>query len=218
MSAIPAPTRGFTPTERFVPPATPTIEDICDRAGAVVNSTSALAGEVADLHDSAISTSVEAEVLHIRELAQTLAAASSTVELLDRLADLGLAWRDIAALAGVSVPAVRKWRQGGASSGPNRIRVAELVALLTWLEEDKLVVDVASWLEIPLAATAPINRLDLLVGARTDLLIESLTGGETPAESILDQFDPGWRGLGNSDFEVFEADDGQRSIRRREGR
>lgn len=215
--SIPAPTEGLTPTERLVPPATPTIQDLCDLADEVVTTTSALAGEVAQLHTSAVSSSADAEGLRIEQKAQTL-TGRPLADLLDRLADRGLAWRDIAAIAGVSVPAVRKWRQGSSASGPNRLRVARLVALLDWLEQEKLVNEVASWLEVPLVATAPVTRLDLLIGEREDLVIASLTGGETPAETLLDQFDPEWRVRYRSDFEVFEADDGQRSIRRRDAR
>src|SRR4051812_29855046 len=105
---IPAPTEGLTPTERLVPPATPTIQDLCNRAGAVVTTTSALAGKVAELHTSAVSSSADAESLRIGHQAQAL-AGRPLADLLDRLAGTGLAWRDIAALAGVSVPALRKW-------------------------------------------------------------------------------------------------------------
>ncbi len=217
MTTIPAPTEGLTPTERLVPPETPTIQNLCDRAGAVLNTTSALAGELANLHISAVSTSADAEALRIDNRAQSL-AARPMVEMLDRLADTGLAWRDIAALAGVSVPAVRKWRQGGTASGPNRLQIARLVALVDWLEDEKFVTDVASWLEVPLVAAVPVTRLDLLISRREDLVIASLTGDETPAEALLDQFDAEWRNRDRSDFEVFEADDGLRSIRRRDSR
>lgn len=217
MTTIPAPTRGLTPTERLVPPETPTIQNLCDRAGAVVNTTSALAGEVAELHTSAVSTSAEAEALRIDQRAQAV-SGRPMMELLQQLADTGLAWRDVAALAGVSVPAVRKWRQGGTASGPNRLRVAKLVVLIDWLEAEKLISDVASWLEVPLMVGVPVSRLDLLVGQRSDLVIASVTGEETAAGDLLDRFDARWRDHSSSDFEVFDADDGLRSIRRREHR
>lgn len=214
MTTIPSPTEGLTTTARLVPPATPTIQELCDRAGSVVNTTTALAGEVANLHSAAVTTSTEVEVLRIRRDAQSL-AGRSMVALLDELAGKGFAWRDIAAVAGVSVPAVRKWRQGGSASGGNRHRVAVVVALVEWLEREKLIDDVASWLEIPLLPPIPVTRLDLLAAQREDLIVASLTGDETPAEAILDDFDPAWRERVASDFEVFEADDGLRSIRRR---
>lgn len=135
--------------------------------------------------------------------------------LLDRLSESGLAWRDIAAIAGVSVPALRKWRKGGAATAENRLRIAFAVALIDWLGRDKVIFDVASWLEIPLDSNAPVSRLDLLVAGREDLIIESVTGSETTGAALLDRFDRGWRVRHRSDFEVFEATDGQRSIRRR---
>lgn len=214
MTTIPSPTEGLTTTARLVPPATPTIQELCDRAGSVVNTTTALAGELADLHSAAVTTSSVAEVLRIEEHAQKL-ATQSMVALLDELAGKGFAWRDIAAVAGVSVPAVRKWRQGGSATGANRLRVATVVALVDWLDREKAIVDVASWLEIPLLPPTPVTRLDLLAAQRDDLIVASLTGDETPAEAILDEFDPAWRERFASDFDVFEADDGLRSIRRR---
>src|SRR5262249_61234902 len=42
------------------------------------------------------------------------------LEMLDELADLGLAWRDIARLIDVSVPAVQKWRRGAGAPGERR--------------------------------------------------------------------------------------------------
>jgi hypothetical protein len=46
-----------------------------------------------------------------------LAATKTPAEVLQQLADLGFAWRDIARLVKVSVPAIQKWRQGQGMSG-----------------------------------------------------------------------------------------------------
>lgn len=87
MTTIPAPTEGLTRTERLVPPATPTMQDFCDLAGAVVNRASVLAGEAAELHTSAGSSSAEAERRRIEHQAQTF-AGHPVADLLGSLADV----------------------------------------------------------------------------------------------------------------------------------
>ena len=88
MTAIPAPTEGLTRTERLVPPATPTIGELCDHAGAMVSHASALAGEVAHLHTRSVSTSAEAERIRLDHQAQMLSGRPLS-DLLDRLAEGG---------------------------------------------------------------------------------------------------------------------------------
>lgn len=60
----------------------------------------------------------------------------------------GLGWSDIARLAGVSVPAVRKWRHGGDISTLRYQNVARLVAFMCLLEEEGIR-DPATWLSLP---------------------------------------------------------------------
>ena len=58
----------------------------------------------------------------------------SSVDMLNELGDLGFAWRDIARMVGVTVPAVQKWRRGERITGPNRLRVARLMAACDFLK------------------------------------------------------------------------------------
>ncbi len=53
------------------------------------------------------------------------AAKGAPADLLSELADLGFSWTSVARIVGVSIPAVRKWRQGDAVSGHNRRRLAQ---------------------------------------------------------------------------------------------
>jgi hypothetical protein len=85
------------------------------------------------------------------------------------------------------------------------------------MSEDKLIDDPASWLEMPLSASAPVSRLDLLVAQRDDLVIRCLTGDEVPPEHLLDEFDPGWRDRYETDFEVFTAGVGRHRGQRQGG-
>ena len=136
--------------------------------------------------------------------------------LLSILADHGMAWRDIARLVGVSVPAIQKWRRGEGITGQNRLRLAGVVALLECLTE-KMVNEPISWLEMPVVSNVSVNAMDLLIADRYDLVLE-LASDEPDLNAdrlgVLDEFDPHWReSRVDSEFEVFEAPDGYLSIR-----
>ncbi len=179
---------------------------LADRVGHLRARTRLFSDDVTHLHQEA-----QLEVWSERARDR---AKSSTQELLAVLSGLGFAWRDIARMAGVSVPAVQKWRRGESSSGESRYRLAQTVALCDMLSENYLISDVASWCEVPIHSEAPLTALDLIAGTREELVIEH-AAAHTTAESILDRFDPEWRQRYRSDFEVFVAPDDQISIRRR---
>ncbi len=132
--------------------------------------------------------------------------------MLTELADLGFAWRDIARMVGVSVPAVQKWRKGEKASGDSRIRVASLLAACDLITRHYMVEEIASWFEMPLSSSAPVTPIVLYAANRADLVFEFASGHVDP-EALLSEFDPSWRERYRSDFEVFEAGDGSRSIR-----
>jgi hypothetical protein len=197
------------------PERTKTVEELLspiERSSTLVNRSWILRNDSLDLHQEIVDNHADiiARDLDVQAHAR---AADGIGALLGQLADAGLAWVDIAALAVVSVPAVRKWRQGGSASGEKLFEVARAVVLLEWLHTEQSIADVASWLEIPLDPAAPIARIDLLKAGRRDLVIRSLVGDETNPTELLDEFDADWRTRFESDFEVFTAADGQRSIR-----
>jgi len=144
--------------------------------------------------------------------ASALRAKSSVATLLAELADLGFAWRDIARLVGVSVPAVQKWRKGEKASGDSRKRLASLLAACDIITDHYMVEEIASWFEVPLSSSAPVTPIDLYADDRADLVFE-FASGHTDSEALLTQFSPEWREQYRSDFEVFEASDGKYSIR-----
>lgn len=197
------PDRTLTIDERLTP---------VERSASLVNRSWVLRSDSNNLHAEIIDGHTELVVEQLEANAQERAKAGTTA-LLAELADHGFAWVDIARLVGVSVPAIRKWRTGGAASSEKLLELTRVVALVDWLRDDKLIADVASWLEVPLSPSAPLTRMDLLQRGAHDLVIRSLVGdGLTPA-AVLDEFEPGWRESYSSDFEVFTAGDGQRSIR-----
>ncbi|WP_221739756.1 hypothetical protein [Arachnia propionica] len=137
---------------------------------------------------------------------------ASVTSMLTELADLGFAWRDIARMVGVSVPAVQKWRKGERASGDSRFRIASLLAACDLITKHYMVDEIASWFEMPLSWSAPVTPITLYSADRADLVFEFASGHADP-EALLSEFDPDWRERYRSDFEVFDAGDGQRSIR-----
>lgn len=138
----------------------------------------------------------------------------SVATLLDDLAyQRGMGWADIAALAGVSVSAVRKWRKGGDASPDSRTRLARIAAFLDVLEEKGLVQEPATWLEmeLPLAPGYFIRPLDLYLEGHEIALID-LAEQRKSMEEVLDETRSDWR-THRSDFDVFEDADGKRAIR-----
>lgn len=181
-------------------------DELAEQAGVLRNATRFLSEDVADVHD---------RVLEIQLDGRTDEAAKRAVtDLLNELAEMGFAWRDIARLVGVTVPAVRKWRQGEPASGPNRRAVARLLAFVDVLRADHLVQDVPSWMEIPLAGSA-IAGLDVYAAGHTNLLLLHAAGHLT-SEEVLDQFKPSWRDESDDRFEIVTAADGASLVRLRQ--
>jgi hypothetical protein len=137
---------------------------------------------------------------------------ASTQEMLNELAGLGFAWRDVARLVGVSVPAIQKWRRGEGTTGENRRKVASLLAACDLVSDHYGIQEVASWFEMPLHLGAPVTPVDLWADDRPDLVFD-FASGHTDSDLILSAWDPQWRDRYRSDFEVFRGGDGQLSIR-----
>ncbi len=134
--------------------------------------------------------------------------------LLDQLSDLGFAWRTIARLVGVSVPAVQKWRKGEKMAPDNLDKLATLLATCN-LVAGYPISDVAAWFDIPILLGTPVRPIDLYVADRHELLLDWASHHLVDPAQVLDQFDPDWRSTYNSDFEVFEAADGELALRRK---
>jgi hypothetical protein len=190
---------------------TRTIDDLVEDAGHLRNVARLIGDDVAEtarqvgeVHHQAIDAQLNAKA---RDLAKRPVA-----DLLDSIARRGFAWRDIARLVGVSVPAVRRWRQGEAATGHHLLAIARLLAFIEILRVDHLVSDVASWMEIPLVPEGPLTGIDLAVDGRFGDLLDLAAGHDSP-EAVLDRWQPGWRARYVSEFEVFEAPDGEMGLR-----
>lgn len=127
-------------------------------------------------------------------------------------AERGMAWSDIARLVGVSVSALRKWRTSGSASAEHRWALAQLAAFLDLLSE-YAIDDPVQWMEmrLPLPAGYVITPIDIYISGAVPALMEYASARIT-AEQMLDKIDQGWRGR-RSDFESYDAPDGQKAIR-----
>lgn len=167
-----------------------------------------LGGEVQELHGEAREADLRARAFE--------KGRSSVSSLLEELAyDRGLGWSDIASLVGVSVSAVRKWRNGGDASPERRAVLARLAAFLDVIEDKGLVEDPARWMEmkLPLPSGYSIRPIDLYRAGHATALID-LAEQRRSVEHVLDDVRPSWRDA-RSQLEVFEDSDGQRSLRLR---
>src|SRR5665647_2942011 len=79
-------------------------------------------------------------------------------------------------------------------------------------DTDREVSDGASWMEMPLVADAAVTAIDLAVAGRLQEVVE-IAAGHSTGEEVLDRSQPGWRERYRSDFEVFEAPDGELGTR-----
>jgi len=138
--------------------------------------------------------------------------AQNPLDLLNEIADEGFAWRDIARLVGVSVPAVQKWRKGDRLSGENRHKLASLLAAHDFIASHYYVDDIASWFEMRIIDAAPVTPIDLWTTGQQLLFFEYVTRHLTPEET-MNKFDPEWRERYGNDFETFRDNDGILGLR-----
>lgn len=136
--------------------------------------------------------------------------------LLASLADSGFAWRDIARMLGVSIPAVQKWRKGEGLSGESVKRLAQLVAGCDLIVRfNPLIQDIAQWFDVPVVAEAPITPIDFWASGNQQLVFECArvdASLRVDPHITMDSFDAYWRDTYRSDFETFRAADGDISI------
>jgi hypothetical protein len=186
---------------------------VVEEMGFVRSRTRLLGDDVAAAVRDIAATHREVLARQLDARARDLAKRGVT-EMLDELAAAGFAWRDLAAIVGVSVPAMRRWRQGEPPTGPNRLAIARLLALVEMLRDDHQVADVASWMEVPLAEGSPLTPIDLAKAARFEDVVD-VAAGHATGDQVLDVWQPDWRRRYSAEFEVFEAPDGEMATRAR---
>ena len=176
---------------------------LAKRAGGLRSDVGVLSDDVAQVHGDSLRLQIESRAAHV--------AQGSPVRLLDELADRGFSWTAIGRVLGVSIPAIRKWRQGNPLSGENRWNLALLVAFVGVLEDDYLIREGASWLDMPLAGSN-LTGIDVLAAGRPFDLMQ-YADHRISSVDLLNRTLPGWRDGMDDRFEVYEAEDGERAIR-----
>ena len=180
--------------------------DITERAGFLRNQTAVVTDDAAENHHRSFRLQLDTRTTRL--------VKSDPIELLDELAGHGFAWRDIARMIGVSVPALRRWRLGERPTGENRRAIAQLLAFVQVITSE--VFEPASWMEVPLSGDAPTTAIDLYAAGQLDVVFDLATRNSAP-EAALDIAEPGWRDRYRSDWEVATAEDGQPFIRPKTG-
>ena len=196
----------ITPAPVLPHTGTPTLARLTEEIGFLNNQAKLLHDDTTELHKDVLIKEWTATTTTLVRL--------DMPSLLSRLADYGFAWRDIARMIGVSVPAVQKWRRGGSVSGQSRTAAAAAGAACEVITRHYLVQDIASWFEAPIVVGYPITPLDLYSAGLVHLVFE-LASGNADAEAVLTVFDADWRLTYRSEFEVFEVD-GDQALRPRE--
>jgi hypothetical protein len=167
-----------------------------------------------ELHDQVRDTRRQAHLIELESKTVERARCAS-VQALEQLSDFGFAWRDVARVIGVSVPALNKWRKGTGITGENRLKIARLLALTDMLS-DRFIDEPASWLEMPITEGVGLSRMDLLERGRYDLVVAlaSTHTGDGTVGTVLNEIDPNWRdNFVDNTFESYMAEDGAISIR-----
>ena len=159
--------------------------------------------DVSDLHERSLAVQLEARTAEV--------AKRSVRDMLTDLAALGFAWRDIARLVGVTVPALRKWRNGEATSGRNRLEVARLLAFVNVLQTEHVIHEIASWMEMPIG-NSMLTGIDVYSQGLVLPLLLYGTDHMTAAE-LIRLADPKAEYRPDNRFEVVTAADGQPVVR-----
>jgi len=192
-------------TPAVIPPSTRTAAaHLTEGAGALRHKVNTLAGDIRDTHRRTFD--------HEWSVLAQQRGAQAPVALLDELGELGFAWRDVARLLSVSVPAVKKWRSGESISGPNRGKLVKLVAACDFLTDHYHVEDIASWFEMPLRDDVPVTPIHLWISGRPQLFFDYGTRHAT-ADATLDALDPEWRDRYRTDVRPFRDADGNLGLR-----
>lgn len=193
---------------RFRQPESTRAYALTERWGALQENVDSLRDDIGRNHLSSLRLALS---IHAEEKAR--------IEPRQLLNDLsrgrGMSWTAISRMLGVSIPAIRKWRNGEPLSPDNRQRLALLYSLLDMLEDTFHIAEVATWMDMRLVEGVPVTPADLFRGNALSLLLE-LANSRRDGQSALDEFMPNWREeYPRSDFEVFTAADGELSIRRK---
>lgn len=122
----------------------------------------------------------------------------------------GASWADIARMADVSVPALRKWRTSGGATPAKKVRLAGIAAFFDVLS--KLGIDEpAEWISEPIMDGFSVTPRHLYSPANAAILLDYATGSCLP-DQLLDTLAPKWRESYATSFEVITLAGGEKAL------
>lgn len=132
----------------------------------------------------------------------------------DILADLskkwGASWADIARMAEVSVPALRKWRTDGGATPIKKVRLAGIAGFMSVLSELGIA-EPADWINEPIKDGYTVTPRHLYSPANAVTLLD-LAGSSSTADQVLNALSPNWRTEFATSFEVATLPNGDKAI------
>ena len=142
-------------------------------------------------------------------------ADMKTPDLLHELASTyGMSWIDLSALVGVTIPAIRKWRFGGATNRDNEERLRTLVAFLKAIAIIRNTPDPVNWLDERLVPGFAVTIQDLYSTDTIPTLLRYANGDFASAADLLNEVRPNWRSEDRTEFDVSDIN-GQRVLVKR---
>lgn len=129
-------------------------------------------------------------------------------ELLDRGFSKGM----VADLLQVGATEVMRWQSTGVCLPDEKKRASRLLALCEMLEDKFGVASAAAWFERWLVRSCIINMQEVYRSGHTDLVL-GFASGRLSAEQVLDAYDPAWREVPPSMWEVATHPNGEQFIR-----
>jgi hypothetical protein len=124
------------------------------------------------------------------------------------LLDLGFSPKMIATLLDVTVAEVWRWRSSAVSSSAHEDLVAELLGFCDMMQDRFGIEDPAAWFEKRLTEVCVIDMQEVYGNRHVDLVLDFASGRKS-AEGVLDAYEPSWRDIPPSMWEVVRDSAGE---------
>lgn len=131
---------------------------------------------------------------------------------MEELLDLGFSMRMIANLLKVNLTEVMRWRSTAIARPDEQKRVNELLALCDMLQAKFCIPQPAAWFEMWLVPSCVIDMQEVYCNDHMDLVL-NFAARRITAEDVLDAYDPQWRDVPPSMWEVAVNPEGEQYIR-----
>lgn len=130
----------------------------------------------------------------------------------EELLDHGFSHHMIGELLGVGSTELMRWKSTGVCLPEQQKAAHKLLAFCGMLEDKFGVASAATWFERWLVPTCIINMLEIYHHGHTDLVL-NYAAGRLTGEQVLDLYEPEWREVPPSMWEVATNQDGEQYIR-----